>query len=138
MSGFDITALKLDTYLNLRKGGWNPFWGYTAFFRGAHGLQEQPTKVMERRHAHKVLVATNFQQEVKNFTRARIRTIDNSVAVRQCTGSSTTSLIRLLQKKKASRKFSNLLLRYHCFETRYLFKPTEGWLEPPLGPVSYT
>src|SRR5678815_3549957 len=32
-------------------------------------------------------------------------------------------------EKKASRKFSNLLLRYHCFETRYLFKSTEGWLE---------
>src|SRR5678816_4142334 len=36
-------------------------------------------------------------------------------------------------KKKASRKISNLLLRYHCFETRYIYKFTEGWLEPPLG-----
>src|SRR5678815_1387646 len=36
-------------------------------------------------------------------------------------------------KKKGSRKISNLLLRYHCFETRYIFKTTEGWLDPPLG-----
>src|SRR5678816_417265 len=36
-------------------------------------------------------------------------------------------------EKVASRKFSNFLLRYHCFETRYLFKSIEGWLESLLG-----
>src|SRR5678815_3305126 len=64
----------------------------------------------------------------KKFTRVRTRTIDNSVTVRQCTGSSTTSPIRLSRKKGISEQFSN-----HCFETRYLFKSTGGWLEHMLG-----
>src|SRR5678816_3714576 len=37
------------------------------------------------------------------------------------------------EKEGISEQFSNLLLRYHCFETRYLFKWTEGWLEHLLG-----
>ena len=37
------------------------------------------------------------------------------------------------EKEDISEQFSNLLLRYHCFETKYLFKSTGKWLEHLLG-----
>src|SRR5678816_4772948 len=44
----------------------------------------------------------------KNFTRARTQTIDNSVAIRQCAGGSTTIAIRLPRKRSISEVFKFL------------------------------
>src|SRR5678815_5342886 len=73
-----------------------------AFRWGTPGLQEQPIKVKQRQHGHNNSCDKFCNNKTKkNFTRHRTRTIANSVAVRQCTGHSTTGPIRL--PKKASR-----------------------------------
>src|SRR5678816_2647798 len=88
---FEITVLKLSTYLNGQVGGWNTCWGYIAFFLGNKSNQSKSKKAEMGTTCLLQQICKNKTK--KNFTRARTRTIDNSVAVRQCPGSSTPCLL---------------------------------------------
>src|SRR5678816_3932839 len=112
-----ISLLGTRCLLKSIEGCLEPLLGPHGIPMGYSWLQEQPTKVKQRQHGHNNSCDKFCNNKTKkNFTRHRTRTIANSVAVRQCTGHSTTGPIRLPKKEGISEQFSSLLLRYHCLE----------------------